>query len=349
MTTPEVTRFIQIDEEGYFKFDDIRVSDSEVGRDWLASLRMDDRGRAWCEVDGELVLVEAFDEPYVALDIEKTPNAWKLTLPYGHTENAPLDSLTVDEWDRFHGRTERGVPFVLSRAAQARLFNSVDEFDDESFTIEGRRFETRPWLQENPDVNQSNWWSEIYRTEEEPRWDLGAPSHALAKFVPKMKLPRMRVLVPGAGTANDAAWFAEQGHIVTAVDFSEEAIARAKAKFGHLQNLKFIRADIFELPDKMPGEFDLIFEHTCYCAITPSRRAELVRAWRRLLSEKGLLMGVFFVMDKTYGPPYGSTEWEIRARLIKNFRPLYWTRLRDSLPKRLGHELFIYAEKLSNL
>ncbi len=348
MTDFQVTRFIQIDEEGYFKFDEIRVTDVEVGRAWLASLKMDDRGRAWCEVDGQPILIEAFDEPYVVLDIEQTPTSWKLTLPYGHTESAPFDSLTVDEWDRFHGRTERGVPFILSRAAQARLFNSVDEFDDESFTIGGQRFETRPWLQENPDADRADWWSDLYR-KEDTRWELGAPSHVLTKLVPRLKLPRMRVLVPGAGTANDAAWFAEQGHLVTAVDFSEEAIARAKQKFGYLPNLKFLQADLFQLPDKMPGSFDLIFEHTFFCAITPSRRAELVRAWKRLLSENGLLMGVFFVMDKTFGPPYGATEWEIRARLSKSFRPLYWTRLRDSQPKRLGHELFIHAEKLAAL
>lgn len=349
MTLVAPTRFVQIDEDGYFKMDELRVADAETGRQWLASVKMDDRGRAWCEMDGIPVLIEAFDQPYVATDIEKTPqNSWHLTLPYGYQEEAPLDSLRVDEWDRFHGRTARGVPFVLSRSAQTRLFNSVDEYDDDSLTVDGQRIETPSWLQENPDANQSAWWTNIYRTEE-PRWELEAPSQALNTFIPKFKLPRMRVLVPGAGSGNDAAWFAEHGHLVTAVDFSEEAIARAQAKYGHLTNLKFVKADIFDLPQQMNGAFDLVFEHTCYCAITPSRRNELVRVWRRVLSENGLLTGVFFVMDKPFGPPYGGSEWELRARLGKGFRPLYWHRLRDSLPKRLGHELFIHAEKLPAL
>lgn len=341
-------RFIQVDEDGYFKMDDLRVADSESGRAMMAHLSMDGRGRAISNFGGTPVLVEAFDEPYIALDVEKGPNfLWQIRVPYGHAEEFELSSLTLDEWDRFHGRTARGVPFVFSRSAQARFFNMVDEFEDEAIIVDGKRIETRPWLQENPDVNQSAWWSNIYQTEQ-PRWDLGAPSHALAKFVPQLKLTKQRVLVLGAGTGNDASWFAEQGHLVTAVDFSPDAIARGKEKYGHLPNLTFLQSDVFNLPSSMNGSFDLVFEHTCYCAITPSRRNDLVSVWRRVLVDGGHLMGVFFAMDKPFGPPYGGSEWELRSRLDEKFRPLYWMRLRDSRENRLGHELFVYAQKLPN-
>lgn len=346
---PKVSRFIQVDEEGYFKMEDLRVADAEAGREWLARLTMDTRGRALTTINGETILVEAFDEPYVALGLTRLPgHVWRLTLPYGHEENFPLQSLTLDEWDRFHGRTERGIPFVFSRSAQSHFFNLVDEFEDDAITVEGLRIETKPWLQKNPAVSDSNFWSEIYRTEE-PRWDLHAPSPALIQLVPKLKLPKMRVIVPGAGTGNDAAWFAQQGHLVTAVDFSDEAVAKAKERYGHLPNLKFMKADVFNLPSSMNSSFDLVFEHTCYCAIDPDRRNELVRLWRRLLIDHGHLMGVFFAIDKPMGPPYGGSEWEIRSRLQKSFRPLYWTRLRDSHENRFGQELFVYAEKLPSL
>ena len=203
-------------------------------------------------------------------------------------------------------------------------------------------------LQENPDTKQDAFWTNIYRTET-PRWELEAPSHALPSLVPRLKLQRCRVCVAGAGSGNDAAWFAEQGHIVTAIDFSEEAITRAKAKYGHIPNLKFLQADVFNLPAEMHGSFDIVFEHTLYCAITPSRRTELVSVWRKLLTDQGYLMGVFFAFDKPHGPPFGGSEWELRARLNKRFQPLYWTRLRDSRPNRLGHEVFIYAQKVAIL
>jgi hypothetical protein len=342
------TKFIQIDEDGYFKMDGLRVSDAEAGHEWMKSLYMDERGRAWIFINGEPILVEAFDEPYVATDIGKSSSEeWTLSLPYGHLEPFQLNTLRLDDWDRFHGRTVRGIPFVLSRQAQAHFFNLVEEFEDDAITVDGQRYETQAWLTENPDANQNAWWTHIYRSEE-PRWDLGGPSHALPALVPRLKLQKLRVLVAGAGAGHDAAWFASQGHLVTALDFSEEAIARARQKYGHLHNLTFLQADVFNLPSSLNSSFDLIFEHTLYCAITPSRRNELVKIWRRLLTEHGYLMGVFFTMDKPFGPPFGGSEWEIRARLSKAFKPLYWTRLRDSSERRLGHELFVYAQKTSN-
>ena len=348
MTTPgESQKFIQIDEEGYFAFDGIRATDEESGLLWLQNLKMDERGRAWTKVDGEQLLVESFDEPFIALDVEKTVGFWKITMPYGHSEIFALPSLRLDEWDRFHGHTKSGVPFVFSRSAQARFFNLVDDFEDDAITVDGVRFEIKPWLEDNPDISQDSWWSHIYQTEE-PRWDLREPARALPQLVPQLKLQKSRVLVLGAGAGNDAAWFAEQGHIVTAIDFSEEAIARGKERYGHLANLSFLRADVFQLPESMFGNYDVIFEHTLYCAVLPSRRTELVKIWRRLLAEHGHLMGVFFTMDKPFGPPYGGSEWEIRSRLQKSFRQLYWMRLHNSLENRLGHELFVYSQKRSS-
>jgi hypothetical protein len=347
--TAESPRFIQIDEDGYFKMDDLRVADAEAGREWLSHVQIDSRNRAVTKIGGESVLIEAFDEPFIALDFRpKDEQSWLVTMPYGHVEICSLDSLTLDEWDRFHGRTERGVPFVLNRSAQDSFFNLLDEFDDESIVFKNKRYETRSWLSENAAVNEHQFWTNIYRTEQ-PRWDLGEPSHALPKLVPQLKLQRSRVLVPGAGAGHDAAWFAAQGHLVTALDFSEEAIKRARQKYQHLPNLTFMHADIFQLPRSTDGAFDIVFEHTCYCAISPNRRNELIKVWRRALVENGHVMGVFFTMDKPVGPPYGGSEWELRSRLNKDFRPLYWTRLRDSRENRLGHELFVYAQKRSSL
>jgi SAM-dependent methyltransferase len=343
--TASLPSYVQMDEDGYFAVDGLRVADVEVGRDWLSRMQIDERGRAVTEISGISTIVEYYDEPFIALDVEKQGAAWTVQMPYGHVENFKLETLCLDEWDRFHGRTDRGVPLVLSRSTQARFFNQVDEFDDDSITVDGKRIETQPWLQENPDANQKNWWSEIYRSEE-PRWDLKAPSPSLANIMPRLKLTRARILVLGCGPGNDAAWFAELGHLVTAVDFSEEAIKEATKRYGNVRGLEFLQCDAFNLPKEFKNSFDIVFEHTCYCAITPSRRNELVRVWRQALAENGHLMGIFFTMDKRFGPPYGGSEWEIRSRLQKNFRALYWTRLHDSIEKRIGQELFVYAQKL---
>ncbi len=353
-------RFIEIDEDGYFKLDGLRVADQEMGRDWLSRIRME-RGSARTLINGEIMIVEAFDDPYVALDIEKLFDGnWQVTMPYGHQEKFKIGSLVVDEWDRFHGFADRGepssegaaaepVPFVLSRQAQSRLFNIVDEFDDDSLTVDGARIEVRPWLSDQLQSQSDQYWSSAYERGD-TGWDLGAPSPALPLLVPQLKLQRARILVPGAGTGNDAAWLAEQGHIVTALDFSPLAIAKAKEKYGHLSDLKFMQADVFSLPETMNSAFDIVIEHTLYCAIPPSRRNDLVKVWRRVLIDRGHLLGIFFAAGSKRapaGPPFGGSEWELRARLGQSFHALYWNRMRESRPDRLGREVFIYAQKTS--
>jgi SAM-dependent methyltransferase len=151
-------------------------------------------------------------------------------------------------------------------------------------------------------------------------------------------------LILGCGSGNDAAYFAKQGHTVTAVDFSEEAVAQAKAKYEGVEGLTFLRQDALALPESWNERFDLVFEHTFYCAISPDRRGELVRTWKRMLHGQGHLLGVFFVMEKRFGPPFGGSEWEIRERLKKDFKFLYWTRWHRSLERRKAKELVVYAQ-----
>ena len=342
--------YVQVDEEGYFKLNDARVTDDAMGADWLAKIRIDEHRRAVLRFSPNEpeTIVEAFDEPYVAVSIRPSSAraSWVAQMPYGYREAFKLNSLTVDEWDRFHGRTERGVPFVLSRAAQAAFFNIVDDYDDDGATVAGERFEISPWLAPNLAMDQSSYWSTIYQNET-PRWEMDAPSPVITAATPRLKLAKSRVLVLGAGSGSDAAFFAELGHSVTAVDFSAEAIAQARERHGARAGLRFEQADVFNLPDSMTNAFDLVIEHTCYCAINPSRRDELVKVWRRCLADRGHLMGVFFTIDKRDGPPFGASEWELRSRLAKSFRSLYWMRARNSFAKRAGQETFIYAQKLS--
>ena len=130
-------KFIQIDEEGYFHFGENRVTDNNDGIKLLNSLKRLESGHFITQSEGQTVLVEAFDQPFIALDILKNDNNWSIQLPYGYTANINIKNFSLDEWDRFHGVSEKGVPFVLSRNAQASFFNQGDEFDDDSITVNG--------------------------------------------------------------------------------------------------------------------------------------------------------------------------------------------------------------------
>lgn len=343
---PAQQKFLAIDEEGYFSINGVRADDVAFGSQLLSNLVKDERHRYFAHSDGTWALLEPFDEVLVAKNVERTQQGpWNLLLPYGVKKPFLLESLSVDEWDRFHGQTLDGMSFVMSRAAQSEFFRVVDDYDDDAVIVDGQRYHLEPWLTDNPNAMGEYFWTNIFKTEPQPPFDLGEPAIALRETLPQLKLNKMRIAVLGAGKAHDAAFLAQQGHLVTAIDISPEAIQFAKAQYGAVPNLTFLEADIFNLPVSLNGSFDLIFEHTCYCAIPPSRRNELVQVWRQLLADDGHVLGVFFAMDKRFGPPFGGSEWELRQRFKNHFDFVYWTRWRRSLPRRLGHEIVIYMKK----
>jgi SAM-dependent methyltransferase len=341
-------KVIQLDEDGYFGTDGLRVANIEEGAELLRSLRIDSSGRLLTQQFESVVLVENFDEPLVVKKIALKENGQAtLTATYAYQEDFDLNSLRLDEWDRFKGRTLRGIPFVFSADAQNAFFDLVDSFDDDGFDFGGVTYQTPAWFAAAEKASAADFWSGEY-SEGRAGWDLGEPSPALLAILPKLKLHPLRVLVLGAGSANDAAFLASLGHVVTAIDFSAEALARAKEKYGQQKGLKFLQADFFQLPVEMNETFDLVFEHTCYCAIDPARRTELMKVWRRMLSPNGYLLGVFFMIDRPQGLPWGATQWELRQRFGKGFRMLYWWPPRAfSHPKRFGMELLIFSQKLA--
>lgn len=331
-----------IDEEGFPLFGELRVADPDVGRELLMNLRRNDFGVFKSELEGKTYWVENFDEPLVVQSFDA--DAGSLRFPYEFELDFLPETLTVDEWDRFHGRTRDGIPWVFSRKAQAQFFEALDEFDDESITYKAETYDVPAWIGASTEVQSSQFWSELY-TNNQGKWELEAPAPALKEMLPRMKWPKSRVLVLGCGSGNDAAYFAEKGHVVTAVDFSEQALDQARKKYGHFDNINWIQADVFKLPKEFDQSFDIVFEHTCYCAINPDQRSQLVKKWLQCLVPGGHLLGVFFVNDKPMGPPYGGLEWEVRERLKKNFQFNFWGRWRDSVTNREGSELFVFAHK----
>jgi SAM-dependent methyltransferase len=339
------TQFIQIDEEGFGVSREMRIQDLQAGQEILENLKVHQGGTLLSTYGGVPVIVEAFDEPIIAQQIEHYEGTWTVIGNYRAEFSFSLDSLSLDEWDRFHGYTRDHVPFVMSRKAQASFFNLLEEFDDESITADGKTYEIPPYWAPNTEVEDESFWSQIYTREENPGWNLGEPAEALKDMIPRLKISRSRILVLGCGEGHDAALFAAAGHVVTAVDISPVALERAKKLYGHMENLKFVEADLFNLPQNWDASFDVIFEHTCYCAINPELRQDLVKVWNRLLAEGGHLMGVFFAFEKRQGPPYGGSEWELRQRLKSHYIPIFWGRWQKSIPKRQGKEFFIYAKK----
>lgn len=341
---PTSPQFLAIDEEGYFVLaDGIRLSDPLEGKKLLSSLSVDENGASWADWNQEKVILEPFDKPLVAQQVLKKSQGLFLLAPYGFEAPIDLSTFCLDEWDRFHGLTKNHVPFVLTRKAQAELFNLFDEYDDESFTLQGQKFLTPSFYIDNAPIAQTPFWNEKYSVGEPPRWDLGQHHPALEAILPQIKINKCRILNLGCGRGHDAAFLARQGHVVTGVDFSEEALSQAKTQYGTLENLKWLKADALSERGFSPA--DIVFEHTLFCAIPPQKRKTLIQQWKRSLDERGHLLGIFFVHPLRGGPPYGASEWELRELLEKDFRLLYWKRWPLSPGRRHGTELVIYAQK----
>lgn len=353
MKFDQINKFIKIDEEGFFVFSEQQLKDPEEGKPLLENLHRLENEAIATKLNDVTAIVEAFDQPIVVqqVDCSDDKTKWELIAHYGVKIPFNLNRLSIDEWDRFLGRTEKDIPFVLSRKAQNEFFNLVDEFDDDGFTVNGTYYTLPYWLTTAQDkdytqVDKSEFWTEAYTESETPGWEMNEPNAALVHTLPQLKLTRSRIAVLGCGSGNDAAHWAEQGHLVTAFDFSPEAIKRAQEKYGHIKNLDFVQQDVFQLDEKYTEQFDIVFEHTLYCAIQPQKRPELVKVWKKLLQPEGHLLGIFFTMDRPTGPPFGGSEWEIDRRIENTFNPLFWTRWQTSMGGRQGKELVVYANKL---
>ena len=171
-------------------------------------------------------------------------------------------------------------------------------------------------------------WEERYRTGETP-WDKGAAHPALMAFL-KSQPVHGRVLVPGCGLGHDVRALAATADEVIGLDIAPAAVRAAKAQPA-IGGERYVQGDLFALPKAMRGSFDWVFEHTCFCAIDPSLRADYVTAVAGALKPGGHLLAVFYLdpgLDPgESGPPFGTSKAELdalfgaRFSLVKEWQP----------------------------
>lgn len=302
-----------------------------------------------CEFGEDKYYIEPISTLYIAEKIISLKSGLlKVQIQYDLILELDLEKIFLDYKDRFIIYSKnKNIPCLLSSNAQDELFNLADSYTDESIEFENINYKTPSWIGSNQQISESRFWSDHYNSDQKP-WDLGEVSSSLHWAVQKIKLPKQRIAVLGSGAGHDASYLSQLGHTVTGFDFSEEALKEAKTRYGENQNLKWVKENIFDLAEKFRDQFDLVVEHTCFCAIEPERRDELIKVWSSILTEKGQLLGIFFVMPKVSGPPFGATELEVKERLEKfKFRFDLWKRSQFSVEKRLGKELIVLATKKS--
>lgn len=337
-----LTKCIQVDPLGEIQMGEEPLKNLDVGSALLKSFHM--KGSVCCAtVEAELIHVEAQSFPLVVQKVFEDDGELLLEFNYVYQENFKLDKgLYLNDWSQICGFTNKGVPFVFSKEAQAVFSDQIVETSSyESFSFKNKEYEMEDWYVENTEVQKADSWSGRYVQSDTP-WDLGGPHPCIDWTLPRLKLSKSKFLVAGCGLGHDAAKLKSLGHPTTGLDFSKEAIDKAKALY---QDVPFLHSDLFVHEKEFEGHYDVVFEHTLFCAVDPGVRAKLVRTWHNLLSDKGHLIGVFNVCNKRSGPPFGVSEWELEQLLEKYFKIDYWGRLRGQESARPGKELFVFAQK----
>jgi thiopurine S-methyltransferase len=174
-------------------------------------------------------------------------------------------------------------------------------------------------------------------------WDAGKVPAAFADFIARQPAP-LNTLIPGCGSAWEAAHLAQLGWPVTALDFSPAAVATARKILGTAAPQgDFLRGvvdlvcdDFFTFTPAAP--YPLIYERAFLCALLHKLWADWGQRVAELLPSGGLLAGYFFLCDQPKGPPFGILPGQLDELLTPNFERLEDAAVDDSISVFAGRE-----------
>lgn len=192
----------------------------------------------------------------------------------------------------------------------------------------------RPDTEPN-DSNRPDFWDVRYASGETP-WDFHGVPAALTAFLKTSQAGS--VLIPGCGSGYEVRAFHEAGWNVTAIDFSRVAVERARAELGTLANC-VTQGDFFK-HDFGSRLFDIVYERTFLCALSPHLWPAYVKHMAQLLRPRGKLVGTFFYGQQTDPPPYPLNPEKASELFEGKFSLIKSVPVSDSLPIFQGKELW---------
>ncbi|MBT4903176.1 MAG: methyltransferase domain-containing protein [Verrucomicrobia bacterium] len=175
-------------------------------------------------------------------------------------------------------------------------------------------------------INKDRDWEALYQAND-TFWDHGEASPGLVDYLAaNSSLPLGQALVPGCGRGHDARALAQAGWAATGLDLAPSSVPLAKRLADEERLTIDYRIGDF-LSDEPHKLFDLVFEHTLFCAIPPVRRDDYVQALRRWLKPGGLYLAVNYMITEDNGePPFSTTTAELDERFGEPFELLRrWT------------------------
>ena len=197
-------------------------------------------------------------------------------------------------------------------------------------------------------------WNSRYENKDTP-WNKGMHTPVLEEFqIRHTEKLSGKIAVPGCGAGHDARWLADlEGADVHGLDIAPLAIDEARS-LDPQGKVNYQVMDFLNPKKEDAGSYDLIWEHTCFCALHPSMRSAYLHSVSTLLKSGGLVAGVFFIdpeMDEgEEGPPFkvGTAEldemWQASGFEILDA----WIPTRG-YEGRIGRERAMILRKRANL
>lgn len=171
------------------------------------------------------------------------------------------------------------------------------------------------------DPAQPAFWDERFAADFTP-WDAGGSPPAFLRWLDALgPAAGRRVLVPGCGAAYEVVALDDAGFSVTAIDYSTQAVARARALLGDARADRTLRLADFFAVDIAPVDF--VYERAFVAALPPALWPRWAARVAQLLVPGGALAGLFVLEEAVpsprRGPPFVTTLDELRALLAPDF------------------------------
>lgn len=195
--------------------------------------------------------------------------------------------------------------------------------------------------------SENEYWSKRY-AEGRTGWDIGYPSTPIKEYVDQLLDKQLKILIPGAGNAYEAAYLYEQGfENVYILDISPTPLQKFKKRYPAFPESQLIEENFFE----HEGAYDLILEQTFFCSFPPTveNRHAYAHQMSTLLKPEGKLVGLWFDIPLTgdmVKRPFGGDEKEYLGYLDPHFNVHSFKPCHNSIEPRQGNELFgIFRKK----
>ena len=148
-------------------------------------------------------------------------------------------------------------------------------------------------------------------------WDTGISPPELMGFLETH--PAGRALDIGCGTGTNALTLADHGWQVTGIDFSFQAIAKARRK-AHRRSLEveFIQGQVTTL-ENLTGPYDLCLDIGCYHSLPPTAHDGYFQRLSELLRTGGTYLLYTFLSAEGTVSPIWPTEIRLRGLAGKVF------------------------------